>query len=347
MRAISTVEELESVVGRRALPALLKSIPELDGHCRTFADLSSFGFLTFVDPEGRDRTVTVGGTSGFAAVTSPTTVELPLPEDLGALPASSSAALLLLIPDLRETLRINGRLTAPEPGKAVLTVEDAFLHCAKCVIRSRLWDPPTAEPPAPSSHDGDGPLADPDVLGFLSRSPFVVIGSRDASGAADISPKGDPPGFVRVLDAHTVAVPDRPGNRRTDTFHNILERPEVSLLAIVPGESQALELRGSATVTDDQTLLSSMQVQGRTPRAALLVKVDHAALALQRPLADAAPWDPERPPTDLTRLNLKRAWVDHVKQNKHGGDKAARIRESVNESAIDAGIRRDYENNLY
>lgn len=119
-----------------------------------------------------------------------------------------------------------------------------------------------------------------------------MIGSRDASTAADISPKGDPLGFIRILHGHTVAIPDRPGNHRTDTFHNIIEDPGVAILAVVPGEAGSLELRGTATVTDDRVLLASMQVKGKAPDAAMLVSIDHAELGHQRAIEKARPWDP-------------------------------------------------------
>ncbi|GAA0954736.1 pyridoxamine 5'-phosphate oxidase family protein [Actinocorallia libanotica] len=347
MRAIATVKDLEAVVGRRLLPPLLKSITELDGHCRAFAELSSLGFLALVDADGRDRAAAVGGPPGFASITSATTVELALPDGLGAPHAASGAALLLLIPGVRETLRINGRLTAKEDGKVVLDVEEAFLHCAKCVIRSQLWTPAASEAPAPAPSSGDGPLAGREFLGLLARSPFAVIASRDASGAADLSPKGDPPGFIRVLDDRTIAIPDRPGNQRTDTFHNIVERPDVTVLAIVPGESRALEMSGTATVTDDRDLLASMQVKGKQPHAALLVRVARADLLHQEALTASDPWNPARPPADLDRLDLRRAWVDHVKQNKQSGLAAALVRKAANASLTDAGLRLDYKRNLY
>ncbi|MEU5878646.1 pyridoxamine 5'-phosphate oxidase family protein [Spirillospora sp. NPDC047279] len=354
MRAITSVRDLESTVGRRLLPALLKSIAELDEHCRVFTELSPIGFLGFADASGRSRAISVGGHPGFVGITSATTIELALPSDLGDPPASGGgAALLLMIPGLRETLRINGRLTAGEGGKAILDVEEAFLHCAKCVIRSRLWAPADHEAASHASHAGDGPdvgegpLAGAGVLGLLARSPFALIGSRDGSGAADVSPKGDPPGFIRVLDGRTIAIPDRPGNRRTDTFHNVVERPEVAVLAIVPGEDGAVEMSGTAAVTDDRDLLASMRVKGKAPHAALLVTVTRAAFVRQEAIAAAGLWDAAKAPADLDRFNVKRAWVDHVKQIRQAGLSAALVRKAANEKVLGSGIDLDYKYKLY
>ena len=88
-------------------------------------------------------------------------------------------------------------------------------------------------------------------LAFIARSPFVVIASYDAAGRIDVSPKGDPPGFVHVLDRRTIAIPERPGNRRADTFRNVLQNPRIGLLFIVPGKGETLRVSGSAVIARD------------------------------------------------------------------------------------------------
>ena len=141
---------------------------------------------------------------------------------------------LFFLPGWRETLRINGSMHPSSEGLVV--VEEAFVHCAKAIIRSELWTTP-----AQTSEQTGDLLADPEAVSdsldettsaFVESSPFVVMTSQDLDGHADASPKGDPPGFMRVLDASTIAIPDRRGNRRTDTFHNVVERPEVAFLVL-------------------------------------------------------------------------------------------------------------------
>lgn len=110
--------------------------------------------------------------------------------------------------------------------------------------------------------------------GFIARSPFVVIASCDAAGRMDISPKGDPPGFVRVLDDHTLIIPDRPGNRRADTFINILERPAVALFFMVPGKNETLRVNGRARIVRDDNLRELCAVQGKLPALLLAVTVE-------------------------------------------------------------------------
>ncbi len=111
---------------------------------------------------------------------------------------------------------------------------------------------------------------------FISRSPFVLIASSDGEDSIDISPKGDPPGFVQVLDDHTLAIPDRLGNHRADTFVNVVRHPYVGLIFMIPGAKNTLRVRGRATIVRDQELRSSMAINGRAPDLALVVELTSA-----------------------------------------------------------------------
>lgn len=111
---------------------------------------------------------------------------------------------------------------------------------------------------------------------FIERSPFVIIASTDGAGSVDQSPKGDPPGFVKVLDDHTLAIPERPGNHRADTFLNVLRHPHVGLIFLIPGARNTLRVRGRATIVRDDDLRASMAIDGRSPELALVVEVTAA-----------------------------------------------------------------------
>jgi uncharacterized protein len=126
---------------------------------------------------------------------------------------------------------------------------------------------------------------------FIARSPFVVVGSTGAEGHVDTSPKGDAPGFVRVLDNVTLALPDRAGNRRCDTFHNLLHNPNIGLIFFVPGRRDTLRIVGRAQIVRDLDLRQSMAVKGRAPELATVVSVERAYFHCGTCIARAKLWD--------------------------------------------------------
>ena len=106
---------------------------------------------------------------------------------------------------------------------------------------------------------------------FIARSPYLLVASTDEKGHMDVSPKGDPPGFVQVLDDTTLAIPDRPGNKRADGLLNIIENPRVGLLFLVPGYRETLRVSGSARIVRDRAVLDTMVIRGQVPTLALVV----------------------------------------------------------------------------
>ena len=132
---------------------------------------------------------------------------------------------------------------------------------------------------------------------WLAASPFCLVATSDARGSCDVSPKGDPAGFVRVLDERTVAIPERKGNKRADGYRNILENPHVGLLSVVPGRGDTLRINGRAHLVSDAPGFDDMLVQGHRPMLALVVEVEqvfhHCAKAFMRSqLWHASTWDP-------------------------------------------------------
>ncbi len=126
---------------------------------------------------------------------------------------------------------------------------------------------------------------------LIAAAPFLVIGSSHHCGAADVSPRGDIPGFVRVLDNRTLLIPDRPGNNRIDTLSNIIENPNVALLFLIPGMHETLRVNGTAIITQDPNLLLPSVIHGKVPKTAILVKVTEAFLHCAKALIRSNLWD--------------------------------------------------------
>src|SRR5215510_15283273 len=109
---------------------------------------------------------------------------------------------------------------------------------------------------------------------FIARSPFLLMATSDVDGACDVSPKGDAPGFVRILDDHRLVIPERPGNKRLDGMRNLIGNPHVGLIFIVPGRQETLRVNGRGWITRAPDLLSSMAVNGKAPLVAIGVEVE-------------------------------------------------------------------------
>ncbi|HXJ40981.1 MAG TPA: pyridoxamine 5'-phosphate oxidase family protein [Bryobacteraceae bacterium] len=128
---------------------------------------------------------------------------------------------------------------------------------------------------------------------FIAASPMVLVGTQ-ADGAADVSPRGDAPGFVRVADENTLLIPDRRGNNRLDSLHNIVKNPLVGLLFLVPGVAETFRVNGEAWLSRDPALTRQFEVQGKTPRTVMVVKVKEAYVHCSRALVRSDLWNPAK-----------------------------------------------------
>ncbi len=126
---------------------------------------------------------------------------------------------------------------------------------------------------------------------LIAAAPFLVIASSHRCGAADVSPRGDTPGFVRVLNDKTLLIPDRPGNNRLDTLANIIENPNVALLFLIPGMNETLRVNGTAKITQAPDLLLSSVIQGKVPKTAIVVTVAEAFIHCAKALLRSRLWD--------------------------------------------------------
>ncbi|RJG43417.1 MULTISPECIES: pyridoxamine 5'-phosphate oxidase family protein [unclassified Mesorhizobium] len=129
--------------------------------------------------------------------------------------------------------------------------------------------------------------------GFLGKSPFVLIGSSDGEGNADVTPKGDKPGFVEILDDTTIAIPDRPGNNRLDTLENVVRNPAVGLLFLIPNMNETLRINGTARITADNTLRERLAVDGRPPISVMVVSIKAVYMHCAKAFMRSELWKPE------------------------------------------------------
>lgn len=174
-----------------------------------------------------------------------------------------------------------------------------------------------------------------DCVTFIARSPFLLLATSSKDGRCDVSPKGDPNGFVRVLDSTHLAIPDRPGNKRFDGLQNIVENPQIGLIFLVPGRHETLRVNGRAYITYDSDLLDSMPVQGKRPWFVIGVEIEECFLHCGKAFLRSKLWEPE-------------AWPD-LATVPTGGQLLSATRRGANASVddIDRGLVESYRTNMY
>jgi len=134
---------------------------------------------------------------------------------------------------------------------------------------------------------------DAHLAAWIERTTFVALASADARGRMDVSPKGDPAGFIKTLDAHTLVIPDRIGNNRADTFRNVLENPRIGLMLVVPKRREVVRINGRAEIARDDFLLEQTTLNGHRPDLALVVRVEEAFFHCGKAMLRSGMWQPE------------------------------------------------------
>lgn len=147
---------------------------------------------------------------------------------------------------------------------------------------------------------------------IIAHAPFLLLATAGADGRCDVSPKGDPAGFVRVLDDTHLVIPDRPGNKRLDGMRNILANPHVGLLFLVPARGETLRVNGRACITRDADLLARMAVDGKVPNLAIGVEVEEVFLHCAKAFRRSGLWEPARWPSLLDLCSSAKMFHDQV-----------------------------------
>lgn len=190
--------------------------------------------------------------------------------------------------------------------------------------------------PIASIAEKEMPVLDRHARHFLSLSPILFISTVGVDGRADISPRGDPAGFVKVIDDRTILIPERPGNRRADTMSNVVENPghSVALIFLLPGVEETLRASGRARIVDDPAALEDMAVRGKAPSLGILVEIDEVFFHCAKALKRARLWEAE------TRIE-RDAFPSLAQITKDQRESETPLEE------IEARIEESYETRLY
>ena len=170
---------------------------------------------------------------------------------------------------------------------------------------------------------------------FIARAPFVLVSTADRTGRCDVSPKGDAPGFVLVVDDHHLLIPDRPGNKRFDGIKNLLDNPGIGLLFLVPGSEETLRVNGRARIVRDPEWLARLAAHGKVPQLAIAVEVEEAFLHCAKCVKRSGLWEPARWPDREGLASPAQMFRDHAKLT------------SLTVEELDQRLQEGYRKNLY
>ena len=148
---------------------------------------------------------------------------------------------------------------------------------------------------------------------FIARSPFLLLATASGSGTCDVSPKGDAPGFVRVLDDRRLVIPDRPGNKRLDGMRNLLQNPHVGTIFLIPGREETLRVNGRASIIRDAEILELLTAHDKRPLVAIGVEVEECFFHCPKAFRRAGLWDPERWLDRAALPSMARVLFDQVR----------------------------------
>ncbi|SEJ83562.1 hypothetical protein SAMN05428950_103409 [Sphingomonas sp. OV641] len=330
---VDSIANLEAAIGPTPPAMHYKVIDHIDAGAADWIARSPF-MLAGIGQGADLRIALVGGRGGVVAERHALLLSGEAAAAVAIAQVGDPFGSLFLLPGIGETLRVNGRVTQVAGGSVRIDVRECYGHCAKALIRSEFWRAEPVEAPARLDE-------------FLAESRFLALATVGRSGDADVSPKGDPAGLLVQRDGEALLFAERPGNRRADSYRNILECGHVALALLVPGARTVALASGMATMTTDPVMLDRFRVDEKAPLMATRVTLDRIVITRSVALADAALW-PVRAKSDVDPAKL---FVEHIRANKASGVAASLARASLAvpgaSHLLRKGLEKDYEENLY
>ncbi|KQX18609.1 MULTISPECIES: pyridoxamine 5'-phosphate oxidase family protein [unclassified Sphingomonas] len=328
---ITTVDELRQVIAKPIAMIETKEIDFLDEGARAWISKTPLAVFGFGDEQG--IAITLGG--GCLGFVSTDVHELRLPsamlDDPSAARQGAGFGAIFLLPGITEILRVNGKVVEILDDEIRVAVEECYTHCGKALLRSEFWSPP-ADIVAPD-----------DLAAFALASRFMALATMSAQGHADVSPKGDKAGTMVNIDGEDLWFADRPGNRRADSFRNIITQPRVAAMLLIPGTANVACLSGTAQITTNEAIRSQFAVQDKVPALATRIRDLSVELRHSPALARADLW-PVSAPTE--GINPTKIGIAHLKYKKGVGVKLVAAMASI-PGLMDKALKDDYKKNLF
>jgi predicted pyridoxine 5'-phosphate oxidase superfamily flavin-nucleotide-binding protein len=219
-------------------------------------------------------------------------------------------SLYFLIPGVGHGLRINGKACQIKPindkeaeTKIVLTINSVYFHCARAITRAGLWD---------TRIKTEISAADLTAKDIIESSPYLLLSTQDAIGNTELSPRGDPAGFVKFIDDNYLLLPERPGNKVAVSLTNIINNPAVGLSFLIPGSNQIVYLEGNAHITTNQTLLKPLAIKEKIPKLGILISINRLSLNRSTALESTEIWQKENHISSSSLTPFSKALTAHM-----------------------------------
>jgi len=342
---------LQNIVGKPHDIIKRKVQRQLDHHSLAYLKQSTIAFLGF-RCSGMSEILILDGELGFIKAIDKVTLCIPQHEELSRIDQQVfdkplPASLYCWLPGIEETLRINGMASWLNDDRSNsddmelrIHIEGVFIHCAKSIKRSELWTEKKQPDSKIDVKNNASELIDKSHRMFIESSPFLSLYTQDNVNQTELSPRGDPAGFVHVIDDKHLLIPDRPGNKRVDSMRNLLNDPRLALLFLIPGNDLVLKINGRAMIVNDPELLQPLAIKNKAPKLGILVTITRcqfhrsSSLKWQKIWADALAVDKTQFPT-LGQILAEQT------------TKSQSFTTKIKGKIVDSFIKRDYQKNLY
>ena len=330
-QTVRTVAALEAIIGKMPPPMNLKVIDHLDAGAQRWIGHSPLMFCTFGTEDGIAVSAAGGAPGAVACSRQQLRLGKAVTDSPGLAAPGVGFGAMFLLPGVREILRVNGKVAEVTEEEVLVDIDECYGHCGKALLRSEFWN---ADQTPLAPHD-------PETVAGMSR--FIAFGTMDAEGRADCSPKGDPAGSLVHLDGDQLVFADRPGNKRIDSFKNIITQSRVAALLVVPGSATVVQASGMASLTTDEVERERFTVQEKTPALVTCIRDIIVNVYESQALARADLWPVSTPVADI---NIAQVFSDHVKLNKGITAKLLGAAMSI-PGLLEKGMEQDYKKNLY
>lgn len=353
MSYITSEAEIREAIGTPPATVYLKKIRMLEKHSKRYLEMSHLIAIAAKNIPNRIHLVATQQIK--MVIVDDTKITLKVRDNAETVTSiqDEPCGLYVLVSGFEESLRINGKICISSRGDGISVIEikidELYFHCAKSIKRSQFWTS------MDYTFSMDNPLEeteffDSNINDFIQKSPFLLLATQNQDGEADLSPRGDPGGFVRVLDRHKVLIPERPGNKIADSIRNIVVNSSMAIILFVPGTKLSLILIGNGKLTTSHAVLKTSEIRNKIPKIGIELTVKRTYFGINPALADQDLWDKSGFGNRSVFPSLGMIVSEQLQSAGKipgSGSVIGRVFGKVVGAASEIAIKQDYKKNLY